>query len=201
LKNKILVIGGAGYIGGAVSDIMNVSVFDNLMFEDRYFKPVEFHYGDVRNKKELLNQVMPYDTLVVLAGLVGDPACEVDKELTYEINVKHVKWLADNYPGKIIYTSSCSVYGKNNNLIDEDAEPNPLSTYAESKVMCEEILRNRPDSLIYRLGTLYGVGDKYSRPRLDLVVNVLTLKAVLKETLHVFGGDQWRPIINVKDVA
>lgn len=201
MKNKILVIGGAGYIGGAVSDIMNVSVFDNLMFEDRYFKPVEFHYGDVRNKKELLNQVMSYDTLVVLAGLVGDPACEVDKELTYEINVKHVKWLADNYPGKIIYTSSCSVYGKNNNLIDEDAEPNPLSTYAESKVMCEEILRNRPDSLIYRLGTLYGVGDKYSRPRLDLVVNVLTLKAVLKETLHVFGGDQWRPIINVKDVA
>jgi nucleoside-diphosphate-sugar epimerase len=199
--SKILVIGGAGYIGGAISDIMEVSVFDNLMFEDRYLKPVEFYFGDVRDKDELLSKAIFYDTVVVLAGLVGDPACEVNKELTYDINVKHVKWLAENYPGKIVYTSSCSVYGKNDNLIDETAAPNPLSTYAESKLMCEEILKDRPESLIYRLGTLYGVGDLYSRPRLDLVVNVLTLKAVLNETLHVFGGDQWRPIINVKDVA
>jgi len=199
--NKILVIGGAGYIGGAISDIMNVTVLDNLMFEDRYFKPVPFIYADVRDKKELLRHASNYDTIVVLAGLVGDPACEVNKELTYDINVKHVKWLAEEYPGKIIYTSSCSVYGKNNNLIDETAIPNPLSVYAEAKLLCEELLINRKDALIYRLGTLYGVGDNYSRPRLDLVVNVLTMKATYKEPLHVFGGDQWRPIINVKDVA
>lgn len=199
--NKVLVIGGAGYIGGALSDIMKVSVFDNLMFENRYLKPVTFYYGDVRNKNELLNKALLYDTVVVLAGLVGDPACEVNKEMTYDINVRHVKWLAEEFPGKIVYTSSCSVYGKNDDLIDESAKPNPLSTYAESKVICEDILKTRPESLIYRLGTLYGTGDKYSRPRLDLVVNILTLKATLNETLHVYGGDQWRPIINVKDVA
>ena len=199
--NKTLVIGGAGYIGGAISDIMDVSVFDNLMFEDRYLKPVPFIFGDVRNKKEVLNAVAGYDSIIVLAGLVGDPACEVNKELTYDINVKHVKWLAQEYPGKIIYTSSCSVYGKNNDLIDETAIPNPLSTYAESKLICEELLSKRRDALIYRLGTLYGVGDLYSRPRLDLVVNILTMKATNNEQLHIFGGDQWRPIINVKDVA
>ena len=148
--NKILVIGGAGYIGGAISDIMKVSVFDNLMFEDRYFKPITFYYGDVGNKDELLHKTLAYDIVIVLAGLVGDPACQVDKKLTYDINVKHVKWLADNYPGKIVYTSSCSVYGKNDDLIDETAPPNPLSTYAESKLMCEEILKDRPESLIYR---------------------------------------------------
>lgn len=199
--NKILVIGGAGYIGGAISDIMNVSVFDNLMFEDRYLKPVPFIFGDVRNKKEVLNEAAKYDSIIVLAGLVGDPACEVNKELTYDINVNHVKWLTEEYPGKIIYTSSCSVYGKNDDLIDEKAIPNPLSTYAESKLICEELLSKRRDALIYRLGTLYGVGDSYSRPRLDLVVNILTMKATNNEELHIFGGDQWRPIINVKDVA
>lgn len=199
--NKILVIGGAGYIGGAISDIMNVSIFDNLMFEDRYLKPVPFIFGDVRNKKELLKAACQYDTIIVLAGLVGDPACEVDKKLTYDINVKHVEWLTNEYPGKIVYMSSCSVYGKNDDLIDENAIPNPLSTYAEAKLICEELLNKREDALIYRLGTLYGIGDLYSRPRLDLVVNILTLKATNKEKLHVFGGDQWRPIINVKDVA
>jgi len=199
--NNVLVIGGAGYIGGAISDIMEVVVLDNLTFEDRFIKPVPFIFGDVRNKKELLKHVKDFDTLIVLAGLVGDPACEVNRELTYRTNVDHVKWLAAEYPGKIIYTSSCSVYGKNDELIDETAEPNPLSTYAESKLICEEYLKDRPNTLIYRLGTLYGLGDNYSRLRLDLVVNVLTMKATFGETLHVFGGDQWRPIINVKDVA
>lgn len=199
--NNILIIGGAGYIGGAVSDIIKTVVLDNLTFEDRYIKPVPFIRCDVRNKKELLEHAKHFDTLVVLAGLVGDPACEFDKELTYRINVDHVKWLVEEFPGKIVYTSSCSVYGKNDNLIDETATPNPLSTYAESKLKCEEYLQKRPDSLIYRLGTLYGVGDNFSRPRLDLVVNVLTMKATFNEPLNVFGGDQWRPIINVKDVA
>lgn len=199
--SKILVIGGAGYIGGAVSDVMEVSVLDNLMFEDRYLKPVPFYNVDVRDLSKLRHRWRKFDTLIVLAGLVGDPACEVDKKLTYDINVRHVKEIVDYYPGKIIYTSSCSVYGKNDNLIDETAEPNPLSTYAESKLQAEELLSKRSDALIFRLGTLYGVGDSYSRPRLDLVVNFLTLQATLGKTLNVFGGDQWRPILNVKDVA
>ena len=197
----ILVIGGAGYIGGALSDIMNVDILDNLLFEDRYLKQNKFIYADVRDLDELEKHVHKYDTLVVLAGLVGDPACAVDIELTQDINIKHVKWLKENYKGKIVYMSSCSVYGKNDNVLTENDLIQPLSVYAASKVEAERILADYPDVLIYRLGTLYGIGDRFSRPRLDLVVNILTLKAVIGESLHVFGGDQWRPIINVKDVA
>lgn len=200
---KTLILGGAGYIGGPLVDrLKNVSVLDNLTYEDRYLRDVEFFYVDVRNVDRLAEIVNKFDTIIILAGLVGDAACAVDPELTRDINVKHVKWLADNFAGKMVYTSTCSVYGKNDDLIDETAEPNPLSMYAETKLEAEQyLIRKRPDTLIYRLGTLYGIGDLYSRPRLDLVVNVLTMRASVGETLRVFGGEQWRPLLHVQDVA
>jgi nucleoside-diphosphate-sugar epimerase len=202
--NKILILGGAGYIGGAIANLLqnNVAVLDNLLYEDRYLRNVDFFNIDVRNIEEVSKVVNNYDTVIVLAGLVGDAACAVDPNMTRDINITHVKWLADNYKGKIVYTSTCSVYGKNDDLIDETATPNPLSVYAETKLEAEQYLINaRPDTLIFRLGTLYGVSDSYSRPRLDLVVNVLTMRAALGETLKVFGGEQWRPLLHVKDVA
>ena len=202
--NNILILGGAGYIGGAIATRLQnkVSVLDNLLYEERYLRDVEFFNVDIRNIEELSKIIHNYDTVIVLAGLVGDAACAVDPSMTRDINITHVKWIADNYKGKIVYTSTCSVYGKNDNLIDETALPNPLSVYAETKLEAEQYLINaRPDTLIFRLGTLYGVSDSYSRPRLDLVVNVLTMRAALGETLKVFGGDQWRPLLHVKDVA
>ena len=187
---KTLVIGGAGYIGSHISEIMDTVVFDNLLFEDRFLTPVPFIYGDVRNLEEL-EIVHDYDTIVVLAGIVGDGACAVDPKLTYDTNVKHV-----------IFTSTCSVYGKNDDLLNEESPVNPLSIYAETKLEAERyLLEKKPDSLVFRLGTLYGMSGAFSRPRLDLVVNVLTQKAVQGETLTVFGGEQWRPILHVKDVA
>jgi len=213
MVNKILIVGGAGYIGGNMVDYIGkipsirtcsykISVLDSLVYEDRYLKQVDFFNLDIRDTKSLDKIIHNYDTVVFLAALVGDPACAVDKQLSYEINVTPVKWLADNYKGKIVFMSTCSVYGKNDDLIDETATPNPLSVYAETKLEAEQYLHIvRPDSLIFRLGTLYGLGDTHSRLRLDLVVNVLTLKAALGETLSVFGGEQWRPLLHVKDVA
>lgn len=210
---KTLIVGGAGYIGGHMVDFFNrapntnkksykTSVLDHLIYEDRYLKQVEFFNEDIRNTKRLDKIVHNFHTVVFLAALVGDPACAVDKQLSYDINVTPVKWLADNYKGKIVFMSTCSVYGKNDDLIDETAEPNPLSVYAETKLEAEQYLHSaRPESLIFRLGTLYGLGDTHSRLRLDLVVNVLTLKAALGETLNVFGGEQWRPLLHVKDVT
>jgi nucleoside-diphosphate-sugar epimerase len=200
---SVLVIGGAGYIGDGITDLLpNCDIFDNLTYDDRYLKDVTFIYGDVRNLEHLDKIVHNYDTLIVLAGIVGDAACAVNPEFTYDTNVKHVKWLADNYNGKIIYTSTCSVYGMNDNLLNESSPTNPLSIYAETKLEAEQyLLSKKPNSVIFRLGTLFGLSGKYSRPRLDLVVNVLTLRATRGEILHVFGGDQWRPILHVKDVA
>jgi len=94
------------------------------------------------------------------------------------------------------------VYGINNDLIDELAVPNPLSKYAETKLKAERyIADNHHEYLIFRLGTLFGLGDNFSRLRLDLVTNILTLKATRGEPLTVFGGEQYRPLLHVKDVA
>jgi nucleoside-diphosphate-sugar epimerase len=110
--------------------------------------------------------------------------------------------LVDNFKGKIVFTSTCSVYGANNDLIDETATPNPLSAYASTKLEAEQyITSNHKNYLIYRLGTLYGLGDPHSRLRLDLVVNILVKKAIEGEKLSVFGGEQWRPLLHVRDVS
>lgn len=204
--NKVLIIGGAGYIGGSLVDKFidskyDVTVYDNLTFEDKYTKSVNFIFGDITDGS-ICKIVNNYNQIILLAGIVGDSACSVDKKLTIKTNVLAVKQIVDSFKGKIIFPSTCSVYGVNNELITEASKPNPLSLYAETKLEAEQyILQNRPDSLIFRLGTLFGLGDKFSRPRLDLVVNILTMKATLGDKLSVFGGDQWRPLLHVKDVG
>ena len=132
--------------------------------------------------------------------MVGDGACQVNPKLTQDVNVNSFLWLVDNYKGKIVFPSTCSVYGVNNNLIDETAEPNPLSLYAATKLEAERyVLRRRPDALVFRLGTLFGLGDRHSRMRLDLVANILSMRAAKGDDLTVFGGEQWRPLLPDRD--
>ncbi|MFB2832076.1 NAD-dependent epimerase/dehydratase family protein [Aeromonas jandaei] len=203
------MVGGCGYVGGHLIDLLkrkerfwDVTVYDNLMYETRYLKKVNFIYGDVRDQKHLGSIINCFDIIVWLAAIVGDGACQVDVQLTEEVNNKAIKWLVDNFEGKIIFTSTCSVYGINNELLDENAATNPLSIYASTKLEVEKyICENAKNYLIFRLGTLYGQGDSYSRIRLDLVVNVLTKKASEGEPMTVFGGEQWRPLLHVKDAA
>ena len=210
VRKKILIVGGAGYLGGYMTDVFTarndyeVTVFDNLLYENRYLKNVHFMYGDIRDKQKIASIINEYDVVVWLAALVGDGACAINTTLTEEINFGAVKWMVDNYrkDGTIVYMSTCSVYGMNNNLIDEEAQPNPLSAYAATKLQAENyVIENSSNYIIFRLGTLYGLGDSHSRLRLDLVANVLTLRAVKGEPLTVFGGQQWRPILHVRDVA
>ena len=208
MDNKnILIVGGAGYIGGYMTDYLidnnyNVTVYDNLLYETRFLKNVNFINGDIREKDRLLTIANDYDVVIWLAALVGDGACAINPKLTTELNYECFKWFVDRYKKKIVFTSTCSVYGLNNDLIDEDATPNPLSVYAETKLHAEQyLLNNHDDNFIFRLGTLYGIGDLFSRIRLDLVLNVLSKKAAHKETLSVFGGEQWRPLLHVKDVT
>jgi len=209
MKERILVVGGAGYVGGHLvdrllkqDDFILTTVYDSLLYEDRYLKDVDFIRGDVRDKEKLGCVIRNYHTIVWLAALVGDGACAVDPKLTEEINFESVKWFVDNFNGKIIFMSTCSVYGKSDDILDEESPTNPLSVYAETKLKAEQYIRdNHENYLIFRLGTLYGVSDEHSRIRLDLVVNVLTKRAVEKKKMLVFGGEQWRPILHVKDVG
>ena len=201
---NILIVGGAGYVGGGIVDKLKkhhqVTVYDSLIYEESYRKDVNFVYGDVRDQSKLLKLFKNHDAVIWLAALVGDGACAINPELTFEINSDSVKFLAENFKKRIVFLSTCSVYGAQDGLLNEDSSINPLSEYASSKVQAEEYLKGS-NSIIFRLGTLFGISDEFSRIRLDLVVNILVTKALTEGKLTVFGGEQWRPLLHVNDVA
>lgn len=200
---KILVTGGAGYLGGALTDLLldhEVKVYDSLLYEEACLKPVPFIYGDIRDRRKLRSQLNWADCVVWLGALVGDGACAINPVLTKEVNQDSVKWMSENFNGRIIFMSTCSVYGARDGLLDENSPTNPLSVYAQTKLEAESYLKDK-DAIIFRLGTLFGLGDNYSRIRLDLVVNTLTARAISEGKLTVFGGEQYRPLLHVKDAA
>lgn len=202
---NVLVVGGAGYIGGAVTDMLmqgkhNLRVYDSLLYEECYRKPVDFYFGDIRDQNKLKPHLEWADAVVWLAALVGDPACALDPEVTVSINQESVRWLTQNFDGRIAFLSTCSVYGAQDGELDEDSSTNPLSVYAATKLMAERYCQGH-NAIIFRLGTIFGVGDIFSRIRLDLVVNILTVRAYVQGKITVFGGDQFRPLLHVRDAA
>jgi nucleoside-diphosphate-sugar epimerase len=202
---NVLVVGGAGYVGGAVTDLLlqrkhNVRVYDALLYEEAYRKPIYFVFGDVRDPQHLEPQLQWSDAVIWLAALVGDGACALNPEVSVAINQQSVRWLAEHYDGRIVFMSTCSVYGAQDKVLDESSPINPLSVYAVTKLAAERYLENK-NAIIFRLGTLFGVGDLFSRIRLDLVVNTLTVRAHRYGKISVFGGDQFRPLLHVLDAA
>lgn len=203
----MLVTGGAGYVGGWLTDAAieaghDVRVYDLLLYEDRYLKDVPFVYGDILDYERLRPHLEWADSVVWLAAIVGDPACALDPELTRKINMESLKWLCENFDGRIVFPSTCSVYGAQDGELTEDSATNPLSLYAELKLEAENYLtQDRSDCLILRLATLAGVGDSYSRIRLDLVVNLMVVRAAIFGQLQVYGGLQYRPFLDVRDVG
>jgi nucleoside-diphosphate-sugar epimerase len=202
---NVLVVGGAGYVGGAVTDLLaqtehKVRVYDALLYEESYRKAVDFVYGDVRDDGKLLAHLKWADAVIWLAALVGDGACGLNPEISVLINQESMKWFAENYDGRIIFMSTCSVYGAQDAVLDEASPTNPLSVYAVTKLAAEKYLEGK-NAVIFRLGTLFGVGDQFARIRLDLVVNILTVRAHRQGEISVFGGEQFRPLLHVKDAA
>ncbi len=205
---RVLVTGGAGYVGGAVTDILasmperyEFRVYDTLLYEESYRKPVPFVYGDILDIPRLKEQLEWADAVIWLAAIVGDGACKWDEVLTTKTNQESLGWLAENFSGRIIFASTCSVYGAQETaLLTESSPLNPLSLYAYTKIEAEKLLAKK-DAVIFRLGTLFGVSDIFSRVRMDLVANLLTARALMTGTIDVFGGEQYRPLLHVKDAA
>jgi nucleoside-diphosphate-sugar epimerase len=215
--NKVLVIGGAGYIGSAlIEELLNqgldVSVLDAMHFGEETLSRVAGHPNltlireDFRHIEALTRAVSGVGSVIHLGGLVGDPACAVDSELTVDVNVTATKVIGEIAKARgvrrFIFASSCSVYGACDEIVDETSRFNPQSLYGRSKVASEAVLGalNSPDFAVtcLRFATIYGISG---RTRFDLVVNLLCAKAVRDRMITVYGADQWRPFVHVEDVA
>lgn len=216
IKN-VLVIGGAGYIGSALLPRLldkgyRVRVLDLLLYgtdpiKDSLNHPhLEILQADFRQVEKVVQAMHGMDAVIHLGGLVGDPACALNEELTLEINLMATRMIAEvakgSEVGRFIFTSTCSVYGANDQMLDERSELKPVSLYARSKIASEKLLLKLADDhftpVILRLSTIYGLSG---RPRFDLVVNLLTAKALVEKEITIFGGEQWRPFLHVDDAA
>ncbi len=202
---KVLVVGGAGYIGGTVTDELILKkipfiVYDNLTYENHFLKPVSFLYGDIRDHKKLKKILPDFSHIIWLAAITGEKASDLDPKLTKDINQLSLRWIANNFSGRIIFTSTCAVYGESKEPVTEKSPTKPISLYGQTKLKAESFLKDK-QALIFRLGTAYGLGDRYSRLRMDISVNYMSVSAIKDNYIEVFQEDKGRGFIHVKDIG
>ena len=205
---KICITGGLGYIGGVLVPGLKekgheIIIYDKGLFESKPESNVI--KGDIRDYEKLDKTMADCDAVIHLAALVGEPLCDMDKTAAVNINfmaTKHIAEFCKNNNKKLIFASTCSVYGAQPDAtLTEESEVAPVSVYGVSKVASEEAILRLMDSnfqpFIFRLGTLYGYS---SRMRFDLVINLFIAKALQDKEITVFGGDQWRPLLHIRDI-
>lgn len=217
MKEKVLVIGGAGYLGGVLlerllSEGYHVRVLDSYIYGKKAVEKfsgnpnLEAVEGDIRNIEVINSAMKDIDSVILLAAVVGDPASKIRPEQTVETNYLAAQMAASsakiNGIKKFIYASTCSVYGVGKDILDEEAPLNPVSLYARTKITSEESILAISDRsfkpVIMRMSTLYGFSP---RMRFDLVVNTMTMTAFTEGKITVFGGSQWRPLLSLPDAA
>lgn len=213
----VLIIGGAGYIGSVLARVLlnrgyRVRVLDSLIYGDASIKQLvglknfQLVRGDGRDLSNLVAATHGADAIVHLAAIVGDPACELDHDLTLEINLlatRTTEEVADALGVKrLVFASTCSVYGAAEDTVDESSAARPVSLYGRTKLLSEQLLLTpNPSGLcttVLRFATIYGLSP---RPRFDLVVNLFTAQALRDGRITVYGGGQWRPLLHVRDAA
>lgn len=220
-RMKILVTGGAGYIGSTVVPILlsaghRVCVLDNLTYSSKSLLGVwpdtnfEFYRGDVRDEQSARMALKDVDAVIHLAAIVGDPACARQPEIARSINLEASVRLLDLSKElgvrRFIFASTCSNYGKMKDdlgYVDETSELCPVSLYAETKVAVENYILSSNhfgdlSPTVLRFATAYGVSP---RMRFDLTVNEFTMEMLTKRKLVIFGQQFWRPYVHIRDIA
>lgn len=210
---RVLVTGGAGFFGSKlVEKLLDanhiVTVYDNLYFGDDGIKPFLNHSnyifvkGDITDYQAIENTIFKNDIIVHMAAFVGEPLCKKHKETVYDVNTDATKFIADvckKINKKLIFLSTCSNYGKNENVVYEESELNPLGLYSDSKIKAEKyIIENLNNFLILRCSTLFGVSY---RMRFDLTINQFLYEIFNYAKISVFGEFAWRPFIHVDDAS
>jgi nucleoside-diphosphate-sugar epimerase len=219
MSDRILVTGGAGYVGSIVVDELlahgyRVRAFDALLHGSvpslllSWGNPrFEFVRGDVRDQRARAEVLEGVTAVVHLAAIVGDPACARQPDLARAVNLDGTRAMLDDSEEaaieRFVFASTCSNYGRLNGeaFADETFELMPVSLYAETKVAAEaEVLRRprRMSAACLRFATVYGTSP---RMRFDLTVNEFTRDLAVKNELVVFGEQFWRPYVHVRDAA
>jgi nucleoside-diphosphate-sugar epimerase len=215
----VLVTGGGGYLGSWLVSLLleaghRVRVLDRFCFTADSLKEFADHpsleiiRGDIRRLQECPDLFMGVEAVVHLAGLANDPSCDLDSDMTQDVNVDASVELANRAVqsgvSRFVLASSCSVYGQGvHEFLDETSPTNPVSAYAQSKLDAEEAIFAMQSATFIpvaaRMATLFGWSR---RMRYDLAVNQMTATAVSSNVIKVMGGgNQWRPFVHVKDAA
>jgi len=211
---KILITGGAGYLGSVITGKMlnaghEVVVLDKLIFNQTSLlvytanHNFRFIHGDVRNEPLLEKLCNEVDAIIPLAAIVGFPACDAEPELAEEINYKQIFNIFKFTLGKnkkILYPNTNSGYGIGVGQTEctEESPLNPISIYGKTKCHAEDLLKSGNDAIIFRLATVFGVSP---RMRTDLLVNDFTYKAITDKYIVVFEKNFKRNFIHIQDVA
>lgn len=209
MKIKVLITGGAGYIGNVlISELLKrdykVRVLDNLTYGIEgiitHFSNQNFDFikGDIRNIKDVKKSLKNIDFVIHLAAIVGYPACKARPKLAHDINFIGTKNIVNNCQVPLFFPSSGSNYGHVNGICTEETELNPLTEYSISKMEAEKIVKEHSDYVIFRFSTGFGLSP---RPRLDLLVNNFLIKSMWEKELIVYEKNYWRSFIHVKDIA
>lgn len=209
MKN-ILLTGGAGYIGTLLTQSLleegqKVTVIDTMWFGN-YLEPRDNLTVIKTNILEIDSIPMKeIDTVIHLANIANDPTGDLNTKLTWEVNTLASKLLIEKAikygVSQFIYASSGSVYGiKEEEQVTEDLDLIPISDYNKTKMISERVFlsyANQINTVIIRPATVCGYSP---RMRLDVSVNMLTMQALKNKKITVFGGDQTRPNIHIKDM-
>ena len=210
---KILVTGGAGYIGSILVPMVlqkghSVTVIDNFMYGQTslldccYSSELQVVRGDVRDE-QLLREAMPKaDAILPLACLTGAPLCDRDQIGAQQINYESVRFMAEHKSKEqlLIFPCTNSGYGVGQDGIfcDENTPMRPVSFYGKLKVELDQYLLDRGDCITFRFATVFGVSP---RMRLDLLVNDFTYRAVVDRTVVLFEAHFKRNYLHVRDAA
>ncbi|MDX5586292.1 MAG: SDR family oxidoreductase [Aureibaculum sp.] len=215
---KILITGGAGYIGSAltlllqeIDEIKKIIIYDNLKRKNyslftcnKKLSKVEFINADILDRKKLTNAVQQVDKVIHLAAKVLTPFSDSEIHAFDQVNnwgTAHLVDILDNNPKDIIFLSSASVYGvsSNNHLLNENSSIKPSSFYGTSKLDAEKHIKRLENSCNYyilRCANVYGYSPAW---RMDAVVNKFMFEANFKKQLIIYGdGTQHRPFIYLK---
>lgn len=210
---KILITGGAGYIGSELAGKLleyghEVRVVDNLLYGGasllRYANVEEFSFEkmDVRDLKKLQTNLTWCDAVIPLAALVGFPLCDRDPVAARQVNFEVNKWIAENKrtDQKVIYPCTNSGYGvsKDGSVCTEESPLNPASLYGVTKVQAEDSYRQAENCVTLRLATVFGAS---SRMRTDLLVNNFVLRALKDRVLVLYECEFMRNYVHIQDIC